>query len=58
MGRVKNGCHKIARVFGKALESEAKKIGVVGEWTASCVHLMRSELTNSGGAVYSELARN
>lgn len=54
IGRVKNGCYKTARVFGKALEVESKKLGALGDWSAGRIHLIRSELT-SDGAVYTEL---
>jgi 2'-5' RNA ligase len=55
IGRVKNGAFKTARVFGKALEAEAKKMGRIAEWETRAIHLMRSE-TLPSGAIYSEVA--
>ncbi|HLX60637.1 MAG TPA: RNA 2',3'-cyclic phosphodiesterase [Planctomycetota bacterium] len=56
IGRVKNGAFKTARVFGAALEVEAKKIARIGEWEVRSVELMRSE-TKPQGAEHSEAAR-
>ena len=55
IGRVKNGAFKTARVFGKALEAEAKKIGRVAEWESCALHLMRSEMTPQG-SIYTPMA--
>lgn len=56
LGRVKNGCYKLARIFGSALKSAESKIGVVGQWQAGSIQFMRSELTTAGSE-YTELAR-
>jgi 2'-5' RNA ligase len=56
IGRVKSGAFKTARVFGKSLEGEFKKIGNSGEWLANFIQIMRSDLS-SAGPRYSELAR-
>lgn len=56
IGRVKSGAFQTARVFGRALEIEAKKIGRIAEWETRAIHLMRSE-THPAGAVYTGIAQ-